>query len=312
MRWPLAVIIGIVAAAWAHPAQASEVVVAFDPGRGEFPEGIAFDKPGAMYVSLAPLGEIRRRSPDGSWSTFANIPPGTGGLAVLGLATSARGTVYAAAPTGAQDWHGVLAIPRHGSPRRMAGTERIAFPNALAFDHRGNLYVTDSIGGSVWRVSRDGEVAPWIEHEVLAGTGLLNPFPLGANGIAYSGGRLYVANTEKKQVVEIPILPSGGAGNPSVVRTFTGASDFLDGIAADVHGNLYVLVAGTSELVRIDPRGRATTVAGPGDGLSMPASLTFGAHGLDRRSLYVTNFSLPDFIPMPAPGVVAIDAQIGG
>jgi sugar lactone lactonase YvrE len=308
MRWPLAVIAGlVVAAVSAFPAHASEVVVAFDPDRGEFPEGIVFDQPGNLYVSLAPLGEIRRRAPDGSWSTYASIDPGTGGLGVLGLATDARGTVYVAAPTNAAEWHGVVAIPRRGGPRRIAGTEQIAFPNALAFDHRGNLYVTDSVRGSVWRVSRDGDVELWIEHEALAGTAVLNPFPLGANGITYFRGHLYVANTEKMQVVEIPILRSGEAGSVRVVETFDGPADFLDGITVDVLGNLYVLVAGANELARIDRAGGSTTLAGADDGLSLPVSLTFGDRGHDRRSLYITNFSLPDLVADPSPGVVAVD-----
>lgn len=303
MRWPLVVMIGIlVATAWAPPAVAAETVVAFDPSRGEFPEGVVFDRRGDMYVSLAPLGEIRRRGADGSWSTFARVDPGTGGLAVLGLAADARGTIYAAAPTNAPEWHGVVAVSRDGVARRLPGTEQIAFPNALAFDHRGNLYVTDSIRGAVWRVSRSGEVELWAEHEALAGTAVVNPFPLGANGIAYSRGRLYVANTEKMQVVEIPISRSGAAGPPRIVHAFGGAGDFLDGITADPRGNLYVLLAAASELVRIDRSGRVTTLAGAGDGLSMPASLTFGA----RRTLYITNFSLPDFVPEPMPGVVAL------
>jgi sugar lactone lactonase YvrE len=205
-----------------------------------------------------------------------------------------------------------VAISPQRSPRRLPGTERIAFPNALTFDRRGNLYVTDSIGGAIWRLSRDGDVELWIEHEALAGTAVLNPFPLGANGIAYSGGRLYVANTEKMQVVEIPILRSGAAGPPSIIRAFPGPSDFLDGVAVDVVGNLYVLVAGTSELVRIDRTGRATTVAGPDDGLSLPVSLAFGPRGHGRRTVYITNFSLPEFVPTPTPGVVAVRVPLPG
>jgi hypothetical protein len=57
------------------PAAAATTVTTFDLAKGEPPEGIVFDRGGLLYVSLAPLGEIRRRSADGSWSAFASIGP---------------------------------------------------------------------------------------------------------------------------------------------------------------------------------------------------------------------------------------------
>ncbi len=114
---------------------------------------------------------------------------------------------------------------------------------------------------------------------------------------------MLVANTEKKHVVEVPLEPSGAPGDPRIFYSF-GATDYLDGIAADVVGNAYVLVAGRSELVRITPAGEATTVAAADDGLNVPASLAFGTRSTAHRTLYVTNFSLPIFTPAPTPGVL--------
>ena len=311
MRWLLTAVPVIVAVSiWAHPA-AAEPVASFDPAKGEFPEGIAFDLHGNLYVSIAPLGEIRRREGD-NWPVYARIDPGTTGLGVLGLTADRCGTIYAAAPTDAPDWHGIVAVAPDGARERLPGSEQIIFPNALAFDHRGNLYVTDSIGGAIWRLPRDGTADRWLEHETLAGTGALgNGFPLGANGIAYFRGRLYVANTEKKHVVEIPIDDSGAAGPPTVVHAFGGPMDFLDGITVDLVGNLYVLVTGANQLVRIERSGAVTTVAGAADGLNIPASLAFGPGPLSR-TLYVTNFSLPGLTPEPTPGVVSFDVPLPG
>lgn len=311
MRWLLTAVPVIAAATvWAHSA-AADPVASFDPAAGEFPEGIAFDPQGNLYVSIAPLGEIRRREGN-DWPVHARIDPGTTGLGVLGLAVDRCGTVYAAAPTDAANWHGVVAASPGGAVERLPGSEGIVFPNALAFDHHGNLYVTDSIGGAIWRVPREGSAELWLEHETLAGTGVLgNGFPLGANGIAYFRGRLYVANTEKKQVVEIPIDATGAPGSPSVAHAFEGPMDFLDGISVDAAGNLYVLVTGANELVRIERSGGVTTVAGAAEGLNIPASLVFGTGRLSR-TLFVTNFSLPDLTPEPTPGVVSFDVPRPG
>jgi len=302
-----------VAATTTPPAAgAVDTIVRFDPARGELPEGIAFDGRGAMYVSLAPLGAVRRLAPDGAWTTHATIDPGTGGLGVLGLATDAAGTVYAAAPTTAPAWHGVVAIAPDGTARRLTGTEDIVFPNGLAWGRHGERYVTDSIGGAIWRI-RPGEPAErWLVHESLAGTGLVNLFPIGANGIARHRGRLYVANSERRQVVEVPIDPDGTAGEPRVLHVFASERDLLDGIAADASGALYVAMVAQSRIARLDRSGAVTLLAGPQDGVNVPASLAFGTRGPGRRRLHVTNFALPAFTDEPRPGVVALDAGVAG
>ena len=305
----LALILVTVVAISASPVNpaAAAPVITFDPAKGELPEGIVFDRKGSLYVALAPLGEIRRRSVDGTWSKFASIGPDpAGGLAILGLAADARGTIYAAAPTSDQRWHGVVAISKTGDVGRIPGSEAMQFPNAIAVAPGGDLYVTDSIGGSIWRIPRGGEAELWLQHDLLEGTAVVNPFPLGANGIAYRRGRLYVANTEKMHVVEIPLGPHRTPGLPTILHAFTGPTDFLDGITVDPAGNLYVLLVANSELVRIDGCGQTLTLADASDGLNIPASLTFGVRGRAQRTLYITNLAAPDLTPTPNPAVIAI------
>ena len=300
------------------PVAGSDVVVGLNPEAGEFPEGIAFDQRGGMYVSLALTGEIRRFGEDGSVSTFHHFNPGTAGLGVLGLAADQRGTIYAAVPSNAPEAHGVWAISADGTAQRLPGSEGMIFPNGITRDKRGTLYVTDSIGAAIWRIPAGGTAEVWLQHASLAGTGALNgpSAPIGANGIAYDRSRLLVANTELKQVVEVPIEPSGAAGIPSVVRTFTGDLAFLDGIAVDVAGNAYVLVSGMNQLVRLDRSGQATIVATHGeDGVNIPASLAFGTRGESKRTLYVTNFSLPPLVALvgsgpPTPGVLSVEVPL--
>jgi len=318
----LMVLIGMAAAfgLLRGPVAGSDVIVSFNPAAGEFPEGIALDGEGATYVSLALTGEIRRFGPDGSASTFHTFDPGTAGLGVLGLAADRRGTIYAAVPSNAPEAHGVWAISSDGVAERLPGSEAIIFPNGIARDQRGTLYVTDSIGAAIWRIPAEGMAERWLHDPSLAGTGALNGAmaPIGANGIAHDRSRLLVANTELKQVVEVPIEPSGAPGTPRIVHAFSGDLAFLDGIGVDVAGNAYVLVAGMNQLVQLDRAGTATVLATHADdGLNVPASLAFGVRGQAKRTLFVTNFSLPPLVDLagsgpPTPGVVAIEVPLPG
>ena len=94
------VIIAVVAAALTVPSAPAaaeghvETFVAFDPAAGEFPEGIAVDKRGNVYVSLIPANQIRRIAPSGAQSVVAEFD--APGLGPAGLAVNAKGTIYVA------------------------------------------------------------------------------------------------------------------------------------------------------------------------------------------------------------------------
>lgn len=292
---------------------AVETVTKYDALAGELPEGIAADEQGNIYVSLSPLGEIRKIGPDGSESLFATLPPaGESGSGLLGLALDASGNVYAASGTDDPSTSGVYRINSDGTYERFAGSEAIGFPNSLAFDEQGNLYVTDTIMGAVWRIPRGGTAELWLQDDLLVGLNLPDlpfPIPLGANGIAYRDGNIYVANTEKAHIVRIPVLTDGSAGDPEIIAA--GDELFpLDGIALDVHGNIYALVIAQSKLVRIAADdGTVTTLATAEDGLDFPASLAFGTAEGDRQSVFVTNYAIGP--PGGAgPGVVKIDVGV--
>jgi sugar lactone lactonase YvrE len=296
--------IAAVSAAAAGPALVAgggdaRTILALAPGN--HPEGIAAGKRGVLYLGnrrddgAGFVSEILAIARDGSVSTLAVLArldrdnPGDDG--VLGLATDRRGDVYAAVVAPGAAAHGVWQIARDGSRRtRLPGSERITFPNALAFDRRGNLYVTDSFGGAIWRfASRRGRATyragePWVRHELLA-PALDDPFgfPLpGANGIAFAPpNRLYVANTEKGLIARVPIdLADGSAGEPAVVAAGPDLAT-VDGLAADAHGRVHAAIPGhailgTAPLVRVDPVTGVVSGIDPGewDEFDVPLSLT--------------------------------------
>ncbi len=313
----LATVVAIPVRSAAEPAGGDDVTIlrAFDAGAGQHPESVAVDKRGQIYVSMPFTGVVLRIDPDGSEQVAATLPIG-GGFGPLGLAVDAPGNIYAAVATFDPATHGVYRVRRSGSFIRLPGTEAIAFPNGLAYDNRGTLYVTDSMAGAVWRIPKRGEAELWAQHVLLEGDGTAPlPFPLGANGIAYRQRTLYVSNTERGSIVRLPINADGSAGAASLLvqRSLLGGAD---AVAFDVRGNLYVAVTGQSTLVRVSPGGDLSTLATRRDGLDYASGVAFGTGRRPRTTLFLVNFAIGRFFgdetPGTGPALLSLDVGIPG
>jgi sugar lactone lactonase YvrE len=261
-----------------------ERVLSFDPP--QLPEGVAVDRHGNVYVGFAPTGELLKLTPAGTQSIVATLPVGGGFTA--GLAVDGRGNVYAALASFDPATHGVWRVRPDGSSARLAALPPTTLPNALAFDRRGKLFVSDSLGGAIWRIPPGGDAELWAQDELLLGRVDL---PIGANGLAFRRDDLYVANTAFGRIVRIPIEEDGSAGDPETFvqdeRLFA-----VDGIAFDVAGRLYAVTGPLDTLVRVSRDGEISTLATEADGLDFPASLAFGTRGAARKHLFITNFAL--------------------
>jgi sugar lactone lactonase YvrE len=256
-----------------------------------------------------PLGQIRKITADGVDPVVVQFPdPGT-----LGLAVDAAGNLYASHGSGNPDTGGVYRLNRDGGLERFAGTEAMLFPNSLAFDKRGNLYVTDSATGTIWRISRSGDAAPWLQHELLEGLGQVPGYPpIGANGIAYRQGTLYVANTEKGLIVRVPIGMDGSPGEPAVL-TDSPSVYGPDGLALDVFGNIYAALVFQDKLVRINPLdGTVTELATIDDGLDEPASLAFSTQPGNRKAIFLTNFAVLPADGGSGPALLKVETGVPG
>lgn len=292
-----------------------ETFVAFDAAAGEFPEGIAVDKTGSVYVSMIVLNQIWKIDPGRSRSVVTNFDvPGTG---PAGMAIDAAGTIYVAVGAANPETfetdpahRGVYRVHRDGTNERVPGTEAMLFPNDVTLDKQGNVYATDTSAGAVWRISRDGSAALWAQDPLLEGDGSFGfGFPIGANGIAVRHNTVIVAITERGLLAEIPVSPDGSAGSPSVLAQ-SPALVGVDGIALDVHGGVYAGIGFQYLVIRVAHDGTIDTLATAEDGLNQPSTLAFGTAMGDQQSLFVANFSL--FSPEPAPGVLKLRVDVPG
>lgn len=282
-----------------------EVVRSYDSAADEHPEGIAVDQEGNVYASLARLGQVRKIAPDGTESIYADF----GGPKALGLAVDAKGSLYVCMYAPGTETHGVHRIETDGTSRRLPGSEEIVHANGLALDRQGNLYVSDSEAGTLWRVPVRGSAELWLEHALLEGTGETPGYPpIGANGVACWQDLLYVANLEQGIVLRIPVLEGGQAGEPEVVAERLYG---MDGIAVDLYGRVYAAQGVQSKVIQIDPvDGTVTDLATRSDGLDVPASLAFGTWENERESLFVSNYAVTRF--SSNPGIIRLDLGVQG
>jgi sugar lactone lactonase YvrE len=311
--------------------------IPFDAG----PEGVAVDKVGNVYVSAtAATGsdQIWKFAPSGADSVLVDL--GAPGYAA-GLAVDAVGNVYMARLI--VPGHGVYRVSPEGDAALLTGTEQIVGADALAFDHRGTLYVTEIFSGvftgdpstsvfdqgGIWRVPKRGTAELWLRDELLTGLAPnLFPFPVGANGIGFYHGDLYVINSDKALVVRIPVRPNGSPGQPEVWKQVEDVPEsflygsplplILDGLALDAHGNVYIAVPSRCAIVRINAgdQSQETIAVYPEVPLDAPLSLAFGTGKGERESIFVTNSGMsvlfvPE-LPWAGPGLVKIEVGIPG
>ena len=297
-------------------AQPAGLVAALD----DAPEGVAVDQSGSVFVSLIEQGELLKFAPGSSdFEVFGAIPgwefSETG---FLGLAVDEIGNVYGAARAG--DSTGVWKFDcRTGDANLVSGSEQIGFPNALAFDGLGNLYVSDTWSngdtaaplGAIWRVSSDGAVDKWYESETIGGTGAFQlEAPIGANGIAVRDGMVYTAVLERQAIYAIPVLDDGTAGEISLIVE---GGVIPDGIAVDEQGRVYAADVAASAIKRIGLDGTVEVVAeGAPASLDIATSLAFGT-GATNLTLYAVNLvSIEPFSTGIGFGLVAVDVDTPG
>lgn len=270
-----------------------------------FLESIAVDTDCTLFVTSHLDGKVFRIGADGIPILYAAITGKATGLALL-----SNGNMLLSA-WDEQNTSTVYTISPQGTATVLVKLPDAMFLNGLTPLGDDRCLIADSYRGCIWEVSiAESTARVWLEHSDLARSSSDKDFPA-VNGLKVYGGFLYVSNTEKMQLLRIPILLDGQPGEPEIFLHPVNLDDF----AFDQDGNVYGTTHVYNNVVKITPSRDLTIIAEAEQGMTGSTALAFGRCDGDRTSIYViTNggMSLPLPTGIEPAKVVKLDVGIAG
>ena len=171
-------------------------------------------------------------------------------------------------------------------------------------DRQGNIYVTDSILGIIYRLvpEEDNSFTLWFQDPLLLSN---NPnLPVGANDLAFDADEdfLYVTNAGNRQVLrieyhcnatpgKIEVFADGAALDQQLGLPSPTVLYYADGIQFDVRGNLFAMANRADEIDMFSSAGSLVQrYAGTGTN-----AMSFNASPIFKGSqMFITNTSAVD------------------
>ena len=262
-----------------------------------WPDGVAVDSAGNLYIADGGRMRISKVTPDGTITSVAG--------------------------------NGTVGYSGDGGPATQA---QLGGPTAVAVDVAGNLYIADT--SAIRKVTPGGMIAT-VAGQVGSGySGDGGPATSAALnspwGVAVdAAGNLFIADTDNNRIRKVALdgtittlagngtLGYSGDGGPAVSAQF----HYPYGVAVDTAGNVYVADTGNSAIRKIAPGGIITAFAGTGvhgdsgDGgpaiqaqLGGPMAMAVDAAG----NLYIADTDNGAIRKVTPNGLISTVAGLGG
>jgi uncharacterized repeat protein (TIGR01451 family) len=262
------------------------------------PTGVAVDSAGNTYIASPNLNQIYKLDPSGTLTVFAGTgicgSAGDGGLATsaqlcypAGVAVDASGNVYIADSGNER----IREVSSAGVIATIAGTGQccyagdggpatsawLNFPEGVAVDSAGNVYIADTnnqrvrriTGGTITTIAGNGTQGYAGDGAAATSAKLNQP-----QGVAVDAQRnVYIADRNNNRVREV--LASNGnivtfAGNNVCCNVNDGGPATnawlasVQGITGDAFGNVYIADTANQRIREVASNGVIATVAGSG------------------------------------------------
>ena len=212
------------------------------------PRGVAVDRAGNLYIADNVNHRVRRVDANGIITTNA----GSGGVVFNGGGFSGD-----------------------GGPAVQA---QLSWPEGVAVDGGGNLFIADTLNRRIRRVDANGTIT------TLVGTGYIGYSGDGgpaveaqlswSQGVAVDGaGNLYIADRDNHRIRRVDVTGTittlagtrergySGDGGPAVEAQLFSP----EGVAVDGAGNLFIADRDNHRIRRVGATGTITTIAGTGE-----------------------------------------------
>ena len=257
------------------------------------PYGVAVDGSGNVYVADTYNQTIRMMTPSGVVTTLVGLAgspgnsDGTGNAARFdypnGLAVDSSGNAYVAdtynqtirmvTPSGVVSTLAGSALSAPGSSDGTGSDARFNYPEGLAVDGSGNVYVADSRNNTIRMVTSGGVVStlaglagsPGSSDGTSSAARFNNPAGMSVDG----SGIVYVADYSNHTIRKVE--SSGVVTTLAGLATSSGSSDGTgsaarfnnpSGVAVDGSGNVYVADTHNYTIRKVTPAGVVITLAG--------------------------------------------------
>ncbi|GAB3690764.1 hypothetical protein GCM10027592_08260 [Spirosoma flavus] len=276
-----------------------------------FPTDLVVDKKGNLLIVDQSNWNIRKVTPEGTITTLAisnSTTTGAGLFYPTGIALDADGNIFIADRARQRvcklDTNGVLTTVAGNSVIGFSGdggpavAAKLNYPNNVAVDSLGNLYISDEENYRIRKVDTNGIIT------TVAGTGVSALSGDGGPAIAATlnhtrgltidkNGNLYIADSGNNRIRKID--PNG------IITTVAGSTQLYqpNDVTIDIAGNLFIAENQNNCIRVVDTYGIMTTVVGnglysfSGDGgyserasLRTPVGVTFDSRG----NLFIADF----------------------